>query len=187
MLCFPSCSRLITTTSQRKSRCDPGIPKCASCERSNSKCIYYDAAKNRYTPRSYIVVLREKARALERELEEAEREFKHAADAELMVRGAGRIRFKENDEPRYLGPSSGIAMTRLVMEIAKQNTESKSIKDVVPELTAQQIKETFAKESSKPTSKVYPIISDIPSPNLPDKNTTYRLIDIFIVKGKWLL
>lgn len=120
---------------------------------------------------------------LERELEEAEKEFQHAADAELMVRGAGRIRFKENDDSRFLGPSSGIAITRLVMEMAKQNTDSKSIKDVVPELTAHEIKQAFEEESSKPTSKVYPIISSNPQPSLPAKHVTYRLIDVFVVKG----
>ena len=120
---------------------------------------------------------------LEKELAEVEKEFQHAADAELMVRGAGRIRFKENDESRYLGPSSGIAITRLVMEMAKQNTDSKSIKDVVPEMTAQEIKDAFAQESSKPTSKVYPMISSTPQPNLPPKHMTYKLIDVFVVKG----
>ncbi|OQD87495.1 hypothetical protein PENANT_c005G04566 [Penicillium antarcticum] len=128
-----------------------------------------------------------KARALERELAQAEREIQHAADAELMVRGAGRIRFKENDEARYLGPSSGIAMTRLVMEMAKQNTDSKSIKDVVPEFTAQEIKDAFAKEDSKPTSKIYPMISSIPQPNLPPQNLTYKLIDLFVAKSQALL
>ncbi|KAJ6129766.1 hypothetical protein N7512_002546 [Penicillium capsulatum] len=106
---------------------------------------------------------------------------------QLMVRGAGRIRFKENDEPRYLGPSSGIAMTRLVMEMAKQNTDSKSIKDVVPELTAQEIKAAFAKEDSKPTSKVYPMISSIPQDTLPPQNLTYKLIDLFVAKSQALL
>lgn len=121
---------------------------------------------------------------LERELENAEREIKHAADAEMMVRGAGRIKFKESDESRYLGPSSGIAITRLVMEMAKQNTASKSIKDVVPEVTAQEIKDTFTQESSKPTSKVYPMISSIPQPNLPPRNLTDRLVDLFVVRGR---
>lgn len=146
--------------------------------------MYYDSARDTTIPRTYIVSLREKARALEQELANAEKEIQHAADAELMVRGAGRIRFKENDEPRYLGPSSGIAMTRLVMEMAKQNTDSKSIKDVVPELTAQEIKAAFAKEDSKPTSKVYPMTSSIPQPNLPPQNLANKLIDLFVAKGK---
>ncbi|OJJ40476.1 hypothetical protein ASPWEDRAFT_22649 [Aspergillus wentii DTO 134E9] len=176
-----------TRCRQRKSRCDPGIPRCAPCERSNAKCVYYDSAKKSTIPRTYIVSLREKARALENELAEVEKEIQHSADAELMVRGAGRIRFKENDEARYLGPSSGIAMTRLVMEMAKQNTDSKSIKDVVPELTAHEIKAAFVQESSKPTSKVYPMISSIPQPNLPPRNLTYRLIDLFVAKAQAML
>ncbi|KAG0159909.1 hypothetical protein PDIDSM_7436 [Penicillium digitatum] len=176
-----------TRCRQRKSRCDPGIPRCAPCERSNAKCVYYDSARDSTIPRTYIVSLREKARALERELAKAENEIQHAADAELMVRGAGRIRFKENDEPRYLGASSGIAITRLVMEMAKQNTDSKSIKDVVPEFTAQEIKDAFAEEDSKPTSKVYPMISSIPQPNLPPKALTYKLIDLFVAKAQALL
>ncbi|PYH91499.1 hypothetical protein BO71DRAFT_48232 [Aspergillus ellipticus CBS 707.79] len=176
-----------TRCRQRKSRCDPGIPRCSPCERSNAKCVYYDSARKCTISRTYIVTLREKARMLEKELAEVDNEVQHAADAELMVRGAGRIRFKENDESRYLGPSSGIAITRLVMEMAKQNTDSKSIKDVVPELTAQEIKDAFAEESSKPTSKVYPMISSMPQPSLPLKHMTYRLIDVFVVKAQAML
>ncbi|KAJ5762197.1 uncharacterized protein N7511_005579 [Penicillium nucicola] len=176
-----------TRCRQRKSRCDPGIPRCAPCERSNAKCVYYDSTRDSTIPRTYIVSLREKARSLERELAQAQKEIQHAADAELMVRGAGRIRFKENDEARYLGPSSGIAMTRLVMEMAKQNTDSKSIKDVVPEFTAQEIKDAFAQEDSKPTSKIYPMISSIPQANLPPRNLTYKLIDLFVAKSQALL
>ncbi|KAJ5136306.1 hypothetical protein N7448_004860 [Penicillium atrosanguineum] len=177
-----------TRCRQRKSRCDPGIPRCAPCERSNAKCVYYDSTRDTTIPRTYIVSLREKARALEKELARAEKDIQHAADAELMVRGAGRIRFNQHDEPRYLGPSSGIAMTRLVMEIAKQNTESKSIKDVVPELTAQEIKAAFAQEDSKPTSKVYPMISSLAADELPqDRSVIYRLIDLYILKAQRLL
>lgn len=145
--------------------------------------MYYDSTRDTTIPRTYIVSLRDKARKLERELAAAEKEIQHAADAELMVRSAGRIRFRENDEARYLGPSSGIAMTRLVMEMAKQNTDSKSIKDVVPDLTAQEIKAAFAQEDSKPTSKVYPLTSSIPAPDLPLQDTTWKLIDNFVVKG----
>jgi preprotein translocase subunit Sec61beta len=37
-------------------------------------------------------------------------------DPEVTMRSAGLIKFSENDESRYLGPSSGIAVTRLVMD-----------------------------------------------------------------------
>ena len=64
-------------------------------------------------------------------------------DPEITMRSAGLIKFSENDESRYLGPSSGIAVTRLVMELAKRNTASKSIKDVVSDVTAKEIKKKF--------------------------------------------
>ncbi|KAL4935600.1 hypothetical protein BDV06DRAFT_234177 [Aspergillus oleicola] len=176
-----------TRCRQRKSKCDPGIPKCSPCDRANAQCVYYDSSRKRTISRTYIVQLRETARRLERELEEIEKDFQQAADPELIVRGAGRIRFKEHDEARYLGHSSGIAITRLVMEMAKQNTQSKSIKDVVPESIAQKIKDEFIQESGKPTSKVYPMISFIPQPDLPDKHLTYRLIDVFTVKAQAML
>lgn len=121
---------------------------------------------------------------LSQELAQVESEISHCPDAELMVRGAGLIRFKETDESRFLGPSSGITITRLVMEMAKQNTDSKSIKEVVNEATAQEIKYAFTLESQKPTSKIYPMISSVAEPNLPPRELTYRLVDIFMAKGK---
>ncbi|KAL4811184.1 fungal-specific transcription factor domain-containing protein [Aspergillus unguis] len=176
-----------TRCRQRKSKCDPGIPKCGPCDRANAQCVYYDSGRKRTIARTYIVQLRDTARRLERELEEIENDFQQAADAELIVRGAGHIRFREHDEARFLGPSSGIAITRLVMEMAKQNTQSKSIRDVVPTSTAQKIKDAFDQESGKPTSKVYPMISSIAQPNLPVKHVTYRLIDVFTVKAQAML
>ncbi|RDW94103.1 putative C6 transcription factor [Aspergillus mulundensis] len=176
-----------TRCRQRKTKCDPGIPKCGPCDRTNAQCVYYDSARRRTIPRTYIVQLRETARRLEKELEEEEKDVQQAADAELIIRGAGRIRFREHDEARFLGSSSGIAITRLVMELAKQNTQSKSIKDVVPESIAQKIKDVFNDESGKPTSKVKPMISLIAQPNLPMKHLTYRLIDVFTVKAQAML
>ena len=77
------------------------------------------------------------------------------------------------------GPSRGIALTRLVMELAKQTTLSKCIKEIVPDMKAQQIKDYFTKESSKPTSKVYPLISNVAAPDLLTRELTEKLIGIF--------
>lgn len=127
--------------------------------------------------------LRERVRMLEEELSNAEKEVTRSPDAEIMVRGAGLIKFGENDEPRFLGPSSGITITRLVMEMAKLNTDTKSIKEIVPDITAQEVKDAFSQESQKPTSKIYPMISSVAEPNLPPRELTYRLVDIFMAKG----
>jgi hypothetical protein len=100
-----------------------------------------------------------------------------------MVRGAGLVRFKENDESRYLGPSSGIAITRLVMELAKQNTKSASIKEIIPAVKAQKLKNRSAIETSKPTSKVYPSLSYGPFKELPSPELAKSLIDKFNQTG----
>lgn len=130
-----------------------------------------------------MIHLQNKVRELQAELAAIELQNHSGPDDEQMARSAGLVKFKENDESRYLGPSSGIAITRLVMELAKRNTNSESIKDIVPDVKARQIKERFTNESSKPTSKVYPLISDVAAPDLPSRGLTEILIDIFDQKG----
>ncbi len=120
---------------------------------------------------------------MQAELDAIEIEDQSRPDVERMARSAGLVKFKENDESRYLGPSSGIAITRLVMDLAKRNTNSESIKDIVPDVKARQIKERFTNESSKPTSKVYPMVSDVAAPELPTPELTETLIDVFNQKG----
>ena len=129
-----------------------------------------------------MVYLQNRVRALERELSRIS-EGGEPLDAEILMRGAGLVRFKETDESRFLGPSSGVAMTRLVMEMAKQNSDCKSIKEIVPEAKAQQIKERFTRESAKPTSKVYPLISSFKAQTLPTRDLTERLVEVFNNKG----
>lgn len=130
-----------------------------------------------------MIHLQNKVRELQAELAAIEIQNTSGPDDEQMARSAGLVKFKENDESRYLGPSSGIAITRLVMELAKRNTNSESIKDIVPDVKARQIKERFTNESSKPTSKVYPLISDVAAPDLPSRDLTEMLIAIFNRKG----
>ena len=169
---------------QRKSRCDPGLPRCSPCERHNATCEYFDVTKGKTVSRAYVIHLQNKIKQLETELAEVASEEYTSPDAEAIMRGAGLVRFKENDESRFLGPSSGIALTRLVMELAKQNTSSKCIKEIVPDMKAQQIKDFFTKESSKPTSKVYPLISNVAAPVLPTRETTEKLIENFNLTGR---
>ncbi|EEP81001.1 hypothetical protein UREG_05843 [Uncinocarpus reesii 1704] len=143
--------------------------------------------RNTTIPRTYILQLQSKVRRLHEELERVETQIEQSPDPELMIRGGGQIKFKENDESRFLGPSSGIAITRFVMEMAKQNTDSKSIKEVVNETTAQEIKHVFTKESQKPTSKIYPLVSSVAQPDLPDRDLTDKLVDLFMAKAQYML
>ena len=134
-------------------------------------------------PREYVIHLQNKVRRLEEEVASIVDEQGMDIDIEVLVRGAGLVKIKENDESRFLGPSSGIAMTRLVMELAKDLRNTRSIKEIVPEKKAQEIRQKFADEASKPTSKVYPLISFVAAPNLPSMGITEKLVENFNVKG----
>ena len=99
----------------RKTRCDPGLPRCGPCERSNAVCEYFDTTKGRNISRSYVIHLQNKVQALEAELAALGIAEYETPDEEIMIRSAGYVRFKENDEAKYLGPSSGIAVSTLPM------------------------------------------------------------------------
>jgi hypothetical protein len=167
---------------QRKTRCDVGLPRCGPCERANSHCEYFDQAKGTKIPRNFVVYLQHKVRKLEKQLADLEKEDLDP-DPEDVVRPGAAVRIQEHDETKFLGPSSGIAITRLVMRLAKQITDAKSITDIVSEKRAQHIKETFNEEGDKPTSKIYPLISDVAAEELPQRDLTNLLVQLFCCKG----
>ena len=105
---------------------------------------------------------------------------------EGIVRGAGLVKLDSVDEPRFLGTSSGIAVTRLVMELARRNTESKSIREIVPEVRERQ-ELTPKQDGDGQQAKVYPLMSSVPAQTLPSRLVTDRLIEIFIQKGQLIL
>ncbi|KAH7395325.1 fungal-specific transcription factor domain-containing protein [Phaeosphaeria sp. MPI-PUGE-AT-0046c] len=165
----------------RKTRCDPGLPRCGPCERTNSHCEYYDPTKGRKIPRNYVVHLQHKVRELEKQLSDLERDDVEP-DAEDVMRGAAAVRVQDTDESKFLGPSSGITITRLVMQLAKQFTESKSISEIIPHARATSIKTTFTQEDKRPTSKIYPLVSDVAAEELPNRELTNLLVDLFYCK-----
>lgn len=131
--------------------------------------------------RNYVVYLQHKVKELEDELEKTENEDM-ADDPEAMMRAAATVRMQDGPESKYLGPSSGIAITRLVMQLAKQFTDSKSIKEIVPDARAKQIKDLYRQEEAKPTSKVYPVISNVAAPDLPNRGLTDVLVQLYKLK-----
>ncbi|KAF2722610.1 hypothetical protein K431DRAFT_189383, partial [Polychaeton citri CBS 116435] len=169
-----------TRCRSRKTRCDPGLPRCSSCVKTNSTCEYYDANKGHNVNRSYVVHLQKKVRELEQELEKLENDDGQD-DPEAMMRSA-TVRVHDAQESKYLGPSSGIAITRLVMQLAKQFTDSKSIKDIVPDARAKQIKELNNQEEAKPTSKSYPLVSNVAAEVLPARGLTDLLVKLYKLK-----
>lgn len=101
------------------------------------------------------------------------------------MRPGGLVRLDEDDEtPRFLGPSSGIAMTRLVMEEAKKYTDSRRIRELVPEVR-QRRAPVASPEVPTMRKKSYPMISAVPAPTLPSRAVTDKLVDVFNQKGRY--
>jgi hypothetical protein len=171
------------------------LPRCLPCERSGSTCEYFDTTKGKKISRLYVVKLQDKVRQLEAELAQyTEEENDYPRSNEEIVRPGGLVRLNETDEtPRYLGPSSGIAMTRLVMEEAKRYTESKRISELIPEVRARRTERmnrmqsivNFRDSLSVPSSrkKSYPMISAHPAQNLPTRPIADKLVEIFNQRG----
>jgi hypothetical protein len=174
---------------QRKTRCDPTLPRCSPCERSGSTCEYFDTTKGKKINRVYVVKLQETVRKLEKELKQYTDDTESSDEA--MVRPGGLVRLNnESDEtPRYLGPSSGIAMTRLLMEEAKRFTDAKRIADLYPEVAKRRRDRANRMQSVVSTSgsisdpsgrkKSYPMTSEHPNPVLPAKEVYDKLLECF--------
>ncbi|KAK0715170.1 fungal-specific transcription factor domain-containing protein [Lasiosphaeris hirsuta] len=176
---------------QRKTRCDPALPRCLPCERSGSICEYFDTTKGRKINRSYVVKLQAAVRKLEAELAQyTDEEIDDPHNHEAMVRPGGMVRLGETDEtPRYLGPSSGIAMTRLLMEEAKRYTEKTRIADLIPEVHARRQDRFDRMQSvvsmvgsiggSSGRKKSYAMTAEVPNSGLPSRAIADKLVDVF--------
>lgn len=153
------------------------------CERAGATCEYYDTLKGKKISRTYVVRLQEKVRALEAELEGYTEEETSPPNIEDSIRPGGLVRLGGNDEtPRFLGPSSGIAMTRLVMEEAKRFTDSRSIRDLVPEVSQRRTPAQSPDEYTE-RKKSYPMISAVPAERLPSRLVTDKLVEVYNQKG----
>ncbi|PNS19947.1 hypothetical protein CAC42_7914 [Sphaceloma murrayae] len=170
-----------TRCRQRKTRCDPGLPRCGPCERTNAVCEYWDPSKRCNIKRDYVVWLQHRVSDLEKEIDRLENEDV-TEDPELMMRSGAAVKLQDVDESKYLGPSSGTQITRLVMQLAKQFTDSKTIKEIVPDARARQAQEMYAVEAAKPTSKVYPLISSVAAEDLPNKDLLQLLYTLYCLK-----
>ncbi|KAH8737171.1 fungal-specific transcription factor domain-containing protein [Ilyonectria robusta] len=172
---------------QRKTRCDPTLPRCLPCERSGSTCEYLDAAKGRKINRYYVIKLQDRVRLLEAELSQyTDEDNEFPRSTEDMVRPGGMVRLNGGDEtPRYLGPSSGIAMTRLLMEEAKRYTDSKRISDLIPSVRARQARmQSIQMTGPAARRKSYPMISQHPAESLPTRAVADKLLEIFNQKAQ---
>jgi hypothetical protein len=133
--------------------------------------------------RDYVVYLQDQIRKVEAELAKNLPDPGSVMPIEDLVRSAGLVKISENAESRFLGPSSGIAMTRLVMELAKSFSPKNSIREIVSEEMAREVEERFESEAARPLSKIYPLTSSVAAPGLPSIDLTFRLIESFLLKG----
>ncbi|KAF3766845.1 hypothetical protein M406DRAFT_89463 [Cryphonectria parasitica EP155] len=185
---------------QRKTRCDPTLPRCLPCERSGSVCEYFDTTRGKKISRFYVVKLQEKVRQLEAELSQyTDEDNDHPESAEDLVRPGGLVKLNESDEtPRYLGPSSGIAMTRLLMEQAKRYTDSQRISELIPDVRARRLDRLNRMQSivdsgasiSGPAGhaankKSFPMISELPASTLPSPHITDKLVEVFMSRAQY--
>lgn len=136
-----------------------------------------------------MIKLQDKVRQLEADLAQYTDEDEYPRSTEDMVRPGGMVRLNETDEtPRYLGPSSGIAMTRLLMEEAKRYTESKKISDLIPEVRARRLARMQSMSvvgGPSVRKKSYPMVSAVPAQGLPSRQIMDKLVDVFCQRGEF--
>ncbi|KAL8940986.1 MAG: hypothetical protein Q9216_002505 [Gyalolechia sp. 2 TL-2023] len=73
------------------------------------------------------------------------------------------------------------------MELAKRETQSRSIHDIVSHSKARRIRDRFTLEQAKPTSKIYPLVSSVAAPDLPSRDLTEKLVELFNRKSQFML
>ena len=119
-----------------------------------------------------------------REYDKTKPELDNDQDAttENAIRQGGLVSQVADDEtPRFLGPSSGIAMTRLVIEEARRYTNSRSIRELIPDINERR---SHPPEGSIPPAKpMYPMTSAFPADGLPTPGARQILLNVFNQKG----
>ncbi|KAG0634442.1 fungal-specific transcription factor domain-containing protein [Tuber brumale] len=178
-----------TRCRSRKTRCDAGLPKCGPCERSGAHCEFFDSTKQKTIPRSYVVHLQNRVRDLEEQIRVREALFleAEAPNSEELVRGVGLVNFADYEhykEPRYVGSSSGVTVTRLVLEATKKNLDSQAFKD----LTTQH-RNTFrhALRTNPDPGDSYANLSSLPASRLPSREITDKLVELFCARALYQL
>ena len=138
--------------------------------------------------RYYVVRLQDNVRALEDELSQyTDDDGDYPRTNEDIVRPGGMVRLNGSDEtPRYLGPSSGVAMTRLLMEQAKKYTDSSRISELIPQIRArrQARMQSIQMAGSAGRRKSYPMMSERPAESLPTRAVAEKLVEMFNQKGE---
>ena len=103
-------------------------------------------------------------------------------DTGELVRGVGMVKFDdEKGEPRFVGTSSGITMTRLVIDFAKKHLEKESVKEIKEHRNnfrqGQRIAGTAGVRITSPVAPGAAL-------QLPSREVTDKLVEIFLQRGE---
>ncbi|CCX15424.1 fungal-specific transcription factor domain-containing protein [Pyronema domesticum] len=176
-----------TRCRSRKTRCDAGLPKCGPCERSGTHCEFFDSTKQKTIPRTYVVHLQNKVRQLEEEVAKREALLAETAppNNEDLVRGIGAVRFGDYEhykEPRYVGSSSGVTVTRLVLESAKKDLAPGEFKDMTYQHRKNAVHSLLENHPDAGLAARVP-----PDPKLPPRSLCEILVRFFCGKALYML
>ena len=108
-------------------------------------------------------------------------------EPEEDVRTAAVVEFRRGAERKYLGPSSGTTMTRLVMRLAKRVIGARSIHEVISSDRLRQINDRAAQDVDQPTSKRNldrpPLVASYAEDSLPGRELVTVLVRLYNVQG----
>lgn len=105
-------------------------------------------------------------------------------DTGELVRGVGMVKFddeNEKGEPRFVGTSSGITMTRLVIDFAKKHLEKESVKEIKEHRN--NFRQGQRISGSSETQRPSPVALPGAAPKLPSREVTNRLVEIYCQRG----
>ena len=130
--------------------------------------------------------MQSQVKQLEEAVARAETKQDIGPDQESLLREAAAVQFKATDERKYLGPSSGTTLTRLVMQLAKQTIGATSIHDIISYeriQRAEQADTDVVKATSKVDPETYPLVSSYAAKELPGRDLVNLLVRLYNVKG----
>lgn len=130
--------------------------------------------------------LQAKVRELEEEVARREALISEAEspDTAELVRGIGMVKFGDEPyEPRFVGTSSGITMTRLVLDFAKKHLETDSVKEMSEQHHSEFRHAQRIDSFEKSPSPQYPTRVAYANTKLPTREVTNRLVEIYCQKG----
>lgn len=113
---------------------------------------------------------------------EASLDDSEAPNNEDLVRGIGAVKFGDYEhykEPRYVGSSSGVTVTRLVLESAKKDLDPEEFKDMTF-----QHRKNAVHNSPEPNPTETFETANLPEAKLPPRQLGETLVSFFCKRGQ---